>query len=508
MSAFLSSGRPPLSLRILFPRASFVGCADVAVSAVTADSRRCRPGETFAALPGTNGHGADFAIDAVHRGAVSILAERPLAHVNVPQCIVPAVRRAYARLCAALQGEPSRSLGTVGVTGTNGKTTVTWLVRSILASAGHRCGLLGTIEYSDGFDSEPSPLTTPGPDVLNGQLAGMVSLGTRFAAMEVSSHALHQDRIAGAGLDAAVVTNITQDHFDYHGDVEAYRRCKARILEHCKPGGRAVLNRDDESVRSFANQLPENVSLTTFGFGREADVSAEVLDESLDGTVFLLHRGTETIEVRTPLAGRHNVSNCLAAAAAVSHFGLSLDEIAHGIAALECVPGRLERIEEGQPFAAFVDYAHTDDALRRCVRTLKQLTAGRVICVFGAGGDRDRTKRPLLGEAAAEADVAILTSDNPRSEDPQRIIEDILRGMPRDGETSFGECSPHVEIDREAAIRRAVEWAEEDDCILVAGKGHETVQIIRAERKPFDDRTVVRAAVAARCAPAIAAVGN
>lgn len=478
-------------MRMLFPRASFVGCADLAVTAVVADSRDAAPGTAFAALPGTTCDGAAFAAEAVRKGATSILTETPLADVDAPQCIVSNVRRAYAVLCSELHGRPSQALRTVGVTGTNGKTTVAWLVRSILASAGHACGLLGTIEYSDGFRSEPSTLTTPDAGLLNERLQGMIGRGTRFAAMEVSSHALHQDRIAGTELNVAVVTNITQDHFDYHGNAEDYRRCKARILEYCKPGGCVVLNRDDERVASFARLVPPGAALTTFGFHPEANLSAEILDESIDGTCFLLRRDGETIEVRTPLVGRHNVSNCLAAAASAVHLGLSLDEIAHGVAALDCVPGRLESVNVEQPFAAFVDYAHTDDALRRSVGALKQLTAGRLICVFGAGGDRDRTKRPLLGRAAAEADVAIVTSDNPRTEDPERIIEDVLQGIP------FSR-NVHTEVQREEAIRRAVDWAEDGDCILVAGKGHETVQIIGAERRPFDDRAVLRQAIADR----------
>jgi len=477
----------PLSLRFLLPRASFVGCADVLVSTVTDCCDECRPGDTFAAIPGTRVDGADFALQAVRNGAKAVLTHRPLADVPVPQCVAPNVRAAYSRLCAALQDNPSTDLKTVGVTGTNGKTTVTWLIRSILAAAGRRCGMLGTVEYHDGLTAGPSMLTTPEPKTLNHWLGRMVESGTEYAAVEVSSHALHQDRIAGTGLDVAVITNITQDHFDYHGAFEDYAAAKARIIEHCKPDGSVVVNADDPRVPSMVRG---NAGVTTFGIELPADVSAEILDESINGTRFLLRRGDETLEVRTPLVGRHNVMNCLAAAAAVSHFGVSLDAIAVGLASLESVPGRLERIDCGQPFAAFVDYAHTDDALERCVHALKQLTPGRVLCVLGAGGDRDRTKRPRLGRAGSTADLAVVTSDNPRSEDPAKIIKDIVKGIPADRPV-------HLEVDRAAAIRWAAAQAGPGDCLLVAGKGHETEQILGEQRIPFDDRQHLREAILA-----------
>jgi UDP-N-acetylmuramoyl-L-alanyl-D-glutamate--2,6-diaminopimelate ligase len=501
--------RVPLSLRFLFPRASFVGRADVFVSDAKDNSDDCRFGDTFAALPGTKVDGASFALAAVRKGATSVLTQRPLADVPVPQCVVPNVREAYARLCAALHGDPSHELRTVGVTGTNGKTTVTWLVRSILAAAGHRCGLTGTIEYSDGAQTERSSLTTPTARTLNHWLGKMVAARTKHAAMEISSHALDQDRVAATELDVAVITNITQDHFDYHSDFDRYAAAKAKIAELCKPNGCVVLNADDARVKSLYDGPPRPSSeaatdpmaleggrtdtltartLVTFGLSPDTDVSAAILEETIDGTRFQLRLRGETLEVTTPLVGRHNVLNCLAAAAATAHLGVSLDEIAVGIESLEAVPGRLERIDGGQPFSAFVDYAHTDDALQRCVEALKQLTPGRVICVFGAGGDRDRTKRPKLGRAASQADVAVVTSDNPRSEDPGKIIKEIVKGMPTGG-------TVHVEIDRAAAIRWAVQNARPGDCILVAGKGHETEQILGDRRIPFDDREQLQQAI-------------
>jgi len=520
--------RVPLSLRFLFPRASFVGRADVFVSDVKENSDDCTFGDTFAALPGMKVDGANFALAAVRKGATSVLTQRPLADVPVPQCVVPNVRLAYAQLCAALHGDPSHELRTVGVTGTNGKTTVTWLVRSILAAAGHRCGLTGTIEYSDGIQTERSSLTTPTARTLNDWLGRMVTARTKHVAMEISSHSLDQDRVAGTELDAAIITNITQDHFDYHGDFDNYVAAKARIAELCKPDGCVILNADDDRVKSLyapggcrirensadrsqhsriltnsatsriltnsaTSEAENNDTLTartlvTFGLSPDTDVSAAILEETLDGTRFQLRLRRETLEVTTPLVGRHNVLNCLAAAAAAAHLGVSPDEIAVGIESLEAVPGRLERIDGGQPFSAFVDYAHTDDALQRCVEALKRLTTGRVICVFGAGGDRDRTKRPKLGRAASGADVAVVTSDNPRSEDPAKIIKEIVKGIPTGR-------SVHVEIDRAAAIRWAVQNARPNDCILVAGKGHETEQILGDRRIPFDDREQLRQAI-------------
>ncbi len=482
----ITHSQTSLSLRALFPRASFVGCADLLVADATNRSGDCRPGMLFAALPGTKHDGTSFATDAVGRGASAVLTDRPLADISVPQCVVPNVRAAYARLCAVLMGCPSRRLKSIGVTGTNGKTTVTWLIRSILNAAGHRCGMLGTIEYSDGWNREPATLTTPDSRTLQHDLAGMLERRTQFAAMEFSSHALDQDRAAGTEIDVAVLTNLTQDHFDYHRNFDAYRAAKMRIVELIKSHGLLSLNADDEAVRTIRNQAGVAAEICTFGFSDDADYRAEILSETSHGTRFLLHVAQESLELRTPLIGRHNVANCLAAAAAVSHFGLTLDEIAVGIASLESVPGRMERVGTGQPYEAFVDYAHTDDALQHSLQTLKSITSGRVICVFGAGGDRDAMKRPLLGRAALAADVCFVTSDNPRSESPDQIIENILAGMP------VGQTNVHVEPDRQQAIQQAVRLAQPGDAILVAGKGHECEQIIGERRIPFDDRAVLR----------------
>lgn len=488
MSAFHPRIPMGITLRRLLPVASFVGCADIRVLHATDRSHECDTQALFAALRGRAYDGHHFIRDAIQHGAAAVLVEYPQTDVPVPQCVVRNSRRAYAEICSALSGEPSRRLSIVGVTGTNGKTTTTYLVRSIFQAAGIQTGLLGTIEYSDAVRTERSSLTTPDSKTLSQWLGAMVSRGTTHAAIEMSSHALDQSRCAGTMIDAAVITNITHDHLDYHLDFDAYRASKLRIFEHLKPGGVAILNADDPGSISCLAHAPGRV--LTFGLQNAADVSAQILKQSSQGTHFVLTAGIQRTEVRTPLAGTHNVMNCLAAAAAALHAGIDLPDIAAGLEALTCVPGRLERIHCGQPYNVFVDYAHTDDALARAIAAVKATTAGRVICVFGAGGDRDRTKRPLLGRAAATADVPVVTSDNPRSEPPQQIIDEILSGM-------ADNSHPHIEVDRAAAIAWALSHAGPQDTVLVAGKGHETEQIVGSQRLHFDDREVIRQTLAA-----------
>ena len=313
--------------------------------------------------------------------------------------------------------------------------------------------------------------------------------GTEQATVEWEGHALHEERCAGTYLDTAIVTNVTQDHFDYHGDAQSYLNSKARIVEHLKPNGVLIVNTDDVGSRSIGQQVPAGSRVVTYAIESSADITADIVEETTEHSRFVLRFADEQIEVRSPLVGRHNVSNCLAAAAAALSADIPISAIAAGIERLACVPGRLEHIDVGQSFDLFVDYAHTDDALGRVMDGLKRVTARRVICVFGAGGDRDSAKRPLLGRAASRADIAIITSDNPRSEDPAAIIHDIVQGFPPT------TPQPLIESDRAAAILRAVEIAEPGDCVVIAGKGHETEQIIGGKRFPFNDRDVARQAL-------------
>jgi UDP-N-acetylmuramoyl-L-alanyl-D-glutamate--2,6-diaminopimelate ligase len=488
MSSVLPDLPISVSLHRLFPQASFVGCGDVVATDAIEDSRLVDSSKVFAAIPGTQVDGTQFVQDAINRGCPAILTEKPLANASVPQCVVPNARSAYARLCDAVVGHPAKRLEIYGVTGTNGKTTTNWLIRSILQSAGLSCGVLGTIEYNDGQVSTPATLTTPDPRTFSRWFRQMVDIGTRHAAIELSSHALDQGRVENIQLASAVVTNITQDHFDYHGTFEEYLKAKALIVDYISRDGQVAICSDDPGCRQLEERTrTRKCTLRTFGIeDKSADIRARIEARSLDGTKFVVRGLGPPFTIRYPLPGRHNVQNALGAICVASHAGIPNDAIVHGLEHIHQVPGRLESIDEGQPYHVFVDYAHTDDALRRVVQSLKQLTKGRVLCLFGAGGDRDRTKRPLLAQAASNADIAIVTSDNPRTENPRSIIEDVLAGFPL-GYTDF-----HTELDRATAIRWTLNEAKPGDCVLIAGKGHEPYQIIGMQRLDFDDREIVK----------------
>lgn len=475
-----------VSLRRLLPQASFVGCTNLCVTDAVERSSDVRAGSLFAVISGTKIDARQFVNEAVARGASGLLVDAAIPSAPLSQCVVKDVRSAFSRVCESLCGDPSQRLNVIGVTGTNGKTTTAWLVRSLMERTGDRCGLLGTVEYSDGLRTGPATLTTPDSRSLAQWLGRMIEAGSKHAAIELSSHALHQGRAAGIELETAIITNITQDHFDYHKTYDSYLNAKARLLELVRPRGLIALNGDDPGAWSLRDRISDCANVVSFGMNPASDITAQIRDESLSGTRFRLGIHGKTLDCATRLIGRHNISNILAATTAVTHLGLPPEEIVAGIESFRCVPGRLERVDCGQPFEVFVDYAHTDDALRRCLSGLRSLTPGRMICVFGAGGDRDRTKRPKLGQAAMLADIAIVTSDNPRSENPSAIIDEILAGM---SDTSIVKT---VEIDRRQAIRQALAIARPGDCVLIAGKGHETEQIIGSERLPFDDRQITR----------------
>ncbi len=473
-----------VSLRRLLPDAAWLGCDDIGVSVCVCDSRRAGPGVLFAALPGNHCDGHQFIADAVGRGCGAILSEQPVPHFGLPNCVVANVRDAYGRICQALGGNPSYRLKLVGITGTNGKTTTSCLVASILATAGHRVGMLGTLAYFDGETSEPALLTTPPAETLATWLARMVANECSHAVMEVSSHALSQSRVAGVRFDAACVTNVSRDHLDYHATIHDYRITKSKIFEHLAPEGFAVINADDPVAAGYLSRL-DGPALTV-GIRAAAEITATPLEEFSSEQTFLLTAGSETMPVRTQLIGRHHVYNCLTAAAVGLAYGIDLPSVVRGLEAVQCVPGRLQRIECGQPFTVFVDFAHTPDALTGTLKTLRNVTRGRVICVFGAGGDRDRPKRPLMGRAVeCGADLAVVTNDNPRGEDPRAIAEEILQGFEK-------PQAAQVILDRTTAIRWALQQAAPDDCVLLAGKGHEAYQIIGDRRIPLDDGEIAR----------------
>lgn len=478
------NGGPQLSLRQLLPAAEFIGADDICVHGCSRDSRTIRPGELFVALRGGAHDGHNHVIEAVERGCVGILAEKPLRGIEVPICYVPDTREAYGLLCQALAGFPAQRLKVIGVTGTNGKTTTTYLIASILSAAGHHPGIIGTLGCFDGAEFRETQWTTPPSEELASALARMVSNGCTHAVMEVSSHALDQHRIAGITLDAACVTNVQRDHLDYHRSIRDYRLTKSRVLDYLAGEGVAVLNADDATTATYLSNL--NTPVLTVGMRSMAEISGEMLERFTSEQTFLLCAGSEAVPVSTKMIGTHHVYNCLMAAAVGLAYGAGIDAVVRGLESLERIPGRLERIECGQPFGVFVDFAHTPDALVNALETLREVVEGRLICVFGAGGDRDRQKRPLMARAVETgADVAVITNDNPRTEDPMGIIRELLDGCNRPD-------AMEVIPDRAKAIHWALSQAQPGDCVLIAGKGHEKYQIIGDQRCYFDDCDVAR----------------
>jgi UDP-N-acetylmuramoyl-L-alanyl-D-glutamate--2,6-diaminopimelate ligase len=400
---------------------------------------------------------------------------------------VEKIRRALAEAGRVFYNHPEARLRLVGITGTNGKTTTCYLIESIFRAAGIRAGLFGTIEYRLAGRAIPALNTTPESLDLLGYFADWVSQGGKAAVMEVSSHALAQERVWGFRFSAAVFTNLTRDHLDYHKDFEGYFAAKRRLFEGLgtPPPELSVINVDDPWGRKLL-ELPAPRRLT-YGMNSGAEVKPKQFSLEPAGLEATLLIPEGQVEVRSPLLGRANLANILAATATAVGFGIPSETIAQGIRALRAVPGRFERVDEGQPFFVVVDYAHTDDALINVLRTARELTRKRLIVVFGCGGERDRTKRPLMGEAASSlSDFTVLTSDNPRGEDPLRIMSDVLVGMQKTGKKYLAE------VNREVAVRKALEEAREGDVVVLAGKGHETYQVLRQGPIPFDDREVAR----------------
>ena len=472
------------------PQARLQGDPSLPVREVGYDSRRLPAGGLFVAIKGAVSDGNQFVDAARKKGAVAIVSEAP-PDGGGPWAQVSDAREALALLSAAALGDPAESLRLVGVTGTNGKTTTTYLIDAALRAAGHTVGLIGTVQYRIGTRLVEATRTTPESSDLQSLFRQMADEGCTDAVMEVSSHSLELKRVHGCRFQVAVFTNLTRDHLDFHGDMERYFAAKERLFDtYLREDGHAVINADDDRAPALA--AASRGKVWTYGLERPADVSATGISLSLKGTRFRARTPRGEFDVETPLIGRFNVENFLAGLTAALALGVEPAVALRGLLTMTGVPGRLERVNAGQDFAVIVDYAHTDDALKNLLETVRELKPRRLITVFGCGGDRDRTKRPLMGAVAARlSDVVVVTSDNPRSEPPEAIIDEIQRGMngSRRGER-------HAIVDRREAIARALEMAEPGDAVVIAGKGHETYQVLRDRTVPFDDRQVARDLIA------------
>lgn len=483
------------------PVASTKARADV--TGLSADSRSVKPGDLFVAVPGTKTDGVQFVHDAVQRGAVAVLAEKPLTGLAVPVFTTPSARRALALVAGNFYGNPARDLVMLGVTGTNGKTTTAWLVESICTAGMNNVGLFGTIGVRYAGRLHAATHTTPDPIELHRTFREMADAGVDTVVMEVSSHALAQDRVHGITYRAAGFTNLSRDHLDYHKDMEAYFQAKRRLFtEHLSPGGMAVVNGEDTYTNRIYNEMRQ-LKRQSWKFSRagNGELSASNVEFTTSGIKATLKTPAGDIAIKSPLIGAHNLENILCAVGIALAAGASRKDVQEGIERVVRVPGRMERAENGG-IVALVDYAHTDDALARAVDSARAVTRGRLIVVFGCGGDRDTGKRPLMGAVAAQADLPIVTSDNPRSEDPDDIIQDIVPGLEKGelhrmspAKARTGERGYLVEADRKAAIALAFSLARPGDTVLIAGKGHETYQEQNGEKKHFDDLEEARKAL-------------
>src|SRR3954469_19559892 len=479
-------------LAAISPR-QVLGPTDRQVESIAYDSRRVQKNGVFVALRGEKSDGHDFIGQAIDKGAVAIVAERAEKHPRATVVEVENSRTALADLGAAFYGFPVRKLKMAGVTGTNGKTTTTFLIKHICEKAGLRCGLIGTVRYEIAERVLPAVRTTPESLDLEELLAQMVNAGCKAAAMEVSSHALAQDRVRGLEWDVAVFTNLTQDHLDFHGTMENYFEAKAALFtglaeQKGKTKATAVINIDDRYGARLVDRLEKKVPVVTYGMGARADFRASNYHAEFGGTSYQLDARGKSYLVRVPLIGRFNVANSMAALAAASSMGISLREAILSLGRSPQVPGRLEAVPAKRQFQIFVDYAHTPDALLNVLKTARELSPRKLIVVFGCGGDRDKQKRPLMGQVADQnADYSIITSDNPRKEDPDAIIAEAEKGF---------RSSRYEKItDRAEAIARAIELAQPRDILIIAGKGHEAYQEFADHTVPFDDIQVAKRAL-------------
>jgi len=478
-----STRAPRISLREFFPHSHIVGSQDIRISSCCDDARRCRPGDLYAAVQTAGADGPLAIEEALRRGAKAVLADR-FHPVNVPICVVADSREGFGRLCQHLAGNPSGRMRTVGITGTNGKSTTAWLLDSIFRAAGQRSGLISSIAHSDGLERAVAARTTPPAPELATQLAQMADRDCGTAVLEVSSRALAERRIAGVELDVAVLTNVRRDHLDYHGSIFNYRRIKSRLFEHLKPDGAAVVNADDSASRFALQRLDRPV--LTIGLHSPAELTATVIERQAGEQTFLLHAGDETAAIQTRMMGDHHVYNCLSAAAAGLLLGLELTTIARGLEAVDSIPGRLEPVVCGQPFGVYVDAARSPDTLAVALRTLRSVTPGRVICVFSSGATSDPSHRPLLGRVVERtAHLGIITDDNPLERRSLQIAHEIIDGYDR-------PARAHVLPNRAEAIRWALAQARPGDAVLIAGKGERRYPVNRHERQLGDDRSVAR----------------
>jgi UDP-N-acetylmuramoyl-L-alanyl-D-glutamate--2,6-diaminopimelate ligase len=460
---------------------------DFEVKGVSPNSKNVQDGFIFVAISGTHDDGHEFIDEAIKRGAKAIVVEssklKTQRLLKVPFIAVGDTRKALAQLSARFYGSPSRKIKVVGITGTNGKTTITYLIEALLKEAGFNPAVIGTVNYRFKDKIIPSKNTTPGPVELQSMLSEMLSNEVDYVIMEVSSHALDQQRVEGINFHCAIFTNLTQDHLDYHATMEKYFSAKAKLFKNLDPGAYAVINNDD----AYAHRIKEltKAKIITYGIDNRSDISATKMQFSMNYTKFSVSSQKQDFNIKSRLIGRHNVYNILSGVAFALEEGINPEVIKNAIEKFSLVPGRLERIESDAGFAVFVDYAHTEDALTNAINTLRPLSGNRVIVVFGCGGDRDKTKRPKMGRAATElADYAIITNDNPRSEDPQAIIDGIRKGIKKENFCVIPQ--------RMQAIRRSLEMAKTGDIVLVAGKGHESYQILSNRTEYFDDRQAVR----------------
>ncbi len=483
------------------PVASTRAKADI--TGVTADSRAVKPGDLFVAVPGTRTDGVQYAHEAVQRGAAAILSEKTVGGVTVPVFVTPSARKALALVAGNFYGNPARDLVLLGVTGTNGKTTTAWLVESICLAGMNSVGLFGTIGVRFAGQMREATHTTPDPVQLHRTFREMLDAGVDTVVMEVSSHALAQDRVHGLTFRAAGFTNLSRDHLDYHKDMEAYFQAKRRLFtENLSNGGLAVVNGDDTYTTRVYNEMRQ-LKRQSWKFSRagNGELSASNIEFTTKGIKATLKTPAGDIPVKSSLIGAHNLDNILCAAGIALAAGASRRDVQDGIERVMRVPGRMERVENGG-ITALIDYAHTDDALTRAVESARAVTRGKLIVVFGCGGDRDTGKRPLMGEVASQADLPIVTSDNPRSEDPDDIVQDIIPGLEKGelrrmspAKARTGERGYLVELDRKAAIALAISLAKPGDTVLIAGKGHENYQEQNGEKKHFDDVEEARKAL-------------